>query len=164
VAAAPYPLDDMLPDDVFRSRLQSTITALCYWAPSIADAAHVEEAETGTYWKINVAPTLAQACAFQLILHFDQRYDLAIGEETYESLPLGSLEIFVPFVEAIADGDVVQRRWISRLTGLERSVETLVTMGGGGIWREARGEPHLMPSLEDDGTELRERRFLPYRR
>jgi hypothetical protein len=154
----------MLPDDVFRSRLQSTITALRYWAPSIADAAHVEEAETGYYWKMIVTPTLAQGCAFELILHFDQRYDLVVDDETYESLPIESFEIFVPFVEAIADGNVVQRRWISRLTGLERSVETLVTMGGGGIWRESRGEPHLMPSLEDDGTELRERRFLPYRR
>ena len=154
----------MLPDDVFRSRLQSTITALRYWAPSIADAAHIEEAETGNYWKFVVAPAQAQACVFELILHFDQRYDLAIGEESYESLPIESFDICVPFVEAIADGNVVQRRWISRLTGLERSVETLVAMGGGGIWREARGEPHLMPSLEDDGTELRERRFLPYRR
>ena len=51
----------MIADDVFRSRLQSTITALRYWAPSIADAAHIEEAETGNYWKIIVAPTLAQA-------------------------------------------------------------------------------------------------------
>ncbi|MGZ5823953.1 MAG: hypothetical protein ACXWJ2_08430, partial [Hyphomicrobium sp.] len=145
-------------------RLQSTITALCYWAPSIADAAHIEEAETGSYWKIKVAPTLPQACPFELILHFDQRYDLAVADENYESLPIESFDIFVPFVEAIADGSIVQRRWVSRLTGLERSVETLVTLPGGGIWREARGEPHLMPSLEDDGTELRERRFLPYRR
>jgi hypothetical protein len=164
VAATLTHLDDMLPDDVFRSRLQSTIIALCYWAPSIADAAHIEEAETGNYWKIKVAPTLQQACPFELILHFDQRYDLAVADESYESLPIESFEIFVPFVEAIADGSIVQRRWVSRLTGLERSVETLVTLPGGGIWREARGEPHLMPSLEDDGTELRERRFLPYRR
>jgi hypothetical protein len=154
----------MLPDDVFRSRLQSTIMALCYWAPSIADAAHIEEAETGNYWKIKVVPTLQQACPFELILHFDQRYDLAVADESYEGLPIESFDIFVPFVEAIANGSIVQRRWVSRLTGLERSVETLVTLPGGGIWREARGEPHLMPTLEDDGTELRERRFLPYRR
>jgi len=43
VAATRYPdLADMLPDDVFRYHLQSTITALRYWAPSIADAAHIE--------------------------------------------------------------------------------------------------------------------------
>ncbi len=154
----------MLPDDVFRSRLQTTITVLRYWAPAIADAARVQETETGNFWKIIVTPRVAQSCPFELILHFDQRYDIAVDDETYESLPIKSFDIFLPFVEAIAEGNVVQRRWISRLTGLERSVETLVTLASGGIWREARGEAHGTPSLEDDGTELRERRFLAYRR
>lgn len=154
----------MLPDDVFRSQLQSTITVLQYWAPSIAEAAHIEETETGNFWKINVEPSLASACPFELIFHFDQRYDLAIADETYENLQIESFDIFLPFVEAIAAGNVVQRRWISRLTGLERSVETIVELTGGRVWREARGEAHGTPSLEDDGTELRERRFLPYLR
>jgi hypothetical protein len=154
----------MLPDDVFRSRLQTTITALRYWAPSIADAAHIEEAETGNFWKIVMAPRLANACPLEMILHFDQRYDLAVADESYESLPIESFDLFVPFVEAIAEGNIVQRRWISRLTGLERSVETIVTLAEGSIWREGRGAAQSMPSLEDDGTELRERRFLPYRR
>jgi len=35
---------------------------------------------------------------------------------------------------------------------------------GGGIWREGRGNTPSLPTLDDDGTELRERRFLPYRR
>ena len=123
----------MLPDDVFRSRLHSTITALRYWAPSVADAAHIEETETGYYWKIIVTPTLTQACPFELILHFDQRYDLAIAQESYERLPIESFEIFLPFVEAVSEGSVVQRHWVSRLTGLERSVETLVTLANGYI-------------------------------
>lgn len=154
----------MLPDDVFRSRLQSTITALRYWAPSVADAARLQEVENSDYWKIVVAPAVASACPFELILHSDQRYDVAIAGETYESRPIESFEWFVPFAEAIAEGNVVQRQWISRLTGLERSAETLVTMPNGGIWCEARGAPQKMPTLDDDGTELRERRFLPYRR
>ncbi len=156
----------MLPDDLFRSRLQTTITALKYWAPSIADAARIEETETGNYWKITVGPHLANACPFELILHFDQHYDLAVAEESYEHLPIELFDLFLPFVEAIADGRVVERRWVSYLTGMERSVETLVMLAGGGIWREARGTaPGTgLPSLDDDGTELRERRFLPYRR
>jgi hypothetical protein len=154
----------MLPDDVFRSRLQSTITALRYWAPSVADAARLEEEETSDYWKIVVTPAVATACPFELILHADQRYDLAIADETYESRPIESFDWFVPFAGAVSEGNVVQRRWLSRLTGLERSVETLVTLPGGGIWREGRGEMPRMPTLDDDGTELRERRFLPYRR
>lgn len=154
----------MLPDDVFRSRMQTTITALQYWAPSIADAAQVEETETGSFWKITVTPGLPNACPFELIVHFDQRYDLAIGSETYEGLPIESFDMFLPFVEAVADGNVVQRRRLSRLTGLERSVETLVTLANGSTWREVRGERQMVPSLDDDGTELRERRYLPYRR
>ena len=154
----------MLPDDLFRSRLQTTLTALKYWAPSIADAARIEESETGNFWKIAVAPLAASACPFELILHFDQRYDVAIADESYEGLPIESFDVFLPFVEAIADGRVVQRHWVSRLTGLERSVETLVMLTGGGIWREGRGSAPVQPSLDDDGTELRERRFLPYRR
>jgi hypothetical protein len=154
----------MLPDDLFRSRLQTTITALKYWAPSIADAARVEETETGSFWKITVAPFLAGACPFELILHFDQNFDVALADEAYEGLPLESFDLFLPFVEAIAEGRIVQRHWVSRVTGLERAVETLVMLAGGGIWREARGTSSPRPSLDDDGTELHERCFLPYRR
>lgn len=154
----------MLPDDVFRSRLQSTITALRYWAPSIADAARLEETETGDYWRITVTPRVASACPFELILHADQRFDLSVAGETYEGRPLDSFDWFIPFANAVADGNIVQRRWISRLTGLERSVETVVVLPSGAIWREGNGETHQIPTLDDDGTELRERRFLPYRR
>src|SRR5262245_7274658 len=139
----------MLPDDVFRSRLQTTITALRYWAPSVADAARLDDDETSDYWKLGVAPVVPSACPFELILHADQRYDLAIAGETYESRPIVSFDWFVPFAEAIARGNVVQRHWISRLTGLERSVETLVTLAGGGIWRDGRGQGHRTPTLED---------------
>ena len=101
----------------------------------------------------------------ELILHADQRYDLAVADEVYENRPIESFDWIVPFANAVADGEIVQRRWISRLTGLERSVETVVMLGGGAIWREGRGElPSRMPTLDDDGTELREKRFLPYRR
>jgi hypothetical protein len=154
----------MLPDDLFHARFQATITALRYWAPSIADAAHFDQAETSDYWKMGVKPKVASACPFELVLHADQRYDLAVAGESYESRPIESFELFLPFVQAITDGRVVQRHWVSRLTGLERSVETLVTLPNGGIWREVRGAANGMPSLEDDGTELRERCFLPYRR
>ena len=155
----------MLPDDVFRARLQSTITALRYWAPSVADAARLEETECGDYWRLNVQPNVDSACPFEIILHADQRYDVSIADENYEGRPVEAFEWIVPFANAIANGEVVQRRWISRLTGLERSVETVVLLGGGGVWSDGRGDiPQKRPTLDDDGTELRERRFLPYRR
>jgi len=156
----------MLPDDVFRSRLQSTITALRYWAPSVADAARIDETETSDFWRIDVSPVVASACPFELILHADQHYDLSIAGETYESRPIDTFEWIVPLANAVADGSIVQRRWISRLTGLERAVETVIMLPDGGIWQESRGAPSYFraPTLDDDGTELREKRFLPYRR
>jgi hypothetical protein len=155
---------DMKPDDVFRSQLQSTIIALRYWAPSIADAARVEVQETADYFKIAMTPFIAAGCPFELILHNDQKYDLAIAGETYEDRPMPSLDLFLPFVEAIADGNVVHRRYVSRLTGLEHSTETRVTLADGYLWRESRSAADKAPSLDDDRTELLERRFLPYRR
>lgn len=154
----------MKPDDVFRSQLQTTIMSIRYWAPSIADAARVHDDETADYFKFAVTPFIAAGCPFELILHNNQKYDLAIAGETYEGRPMPSLDLFLPFVEAIAEGNVVHRRWISRLTGLKRSTETLVTLANGYLWRETRGPVDETPSLVDDGAELRERRFLPYRR
>jgi len=154
----------MLPDDVFRSRLQATITALRYWAPSIADAAHVEETETGDFWRLSIAPTVASACPFSVVLYADQRYDVSIAGESYEGRPIETFDWFLPLAEAVADGRVIQRQRVSRLTGLERSMETLVALQNGEVWSEGRGAFQRMPSLDDDGTELHERRFLPYRR
>jgi hypothetical protein len=74
------------------------------------------------------------------------------------------LDLFLPFVEAIADGNVVQHHCVSRLTGMQRSTETIVTLANGYVWRETRGPVDEAASLVDDGAELRERRFLPYRR
>ena len=132
----------MLPDDIFRSRYQSTITALRYWAPSVADAARLDEAETSDYWTIIVTPHVPSGCSFALSLHADQRYDLTIAGEAYDSRPIETFDWFVPFAAAVSEGNVVQRHWVSRLTGLERSVETVVTLPGGGIWREVRGLSH----------------------
>jgi len=154
----------MKPDDVFHSQLQTTITSLRYWAPSIADAARVQQDETAQYFKFAVTPFIAAGCPFELILHNNQKYDLAIAGETYEGRATPSLDLFLPFVEAIADGNIVQHHWISRLTGMQRSTETIVTLANGYVWRETRGPVDEAPSLVDDGAELRKRRFLPYRR
>ena len=69
----------------------------------------------------------------------------------------------MPFAEAVSDGNVVQRHWVSRLTGLERSVETSSRCRAAASGARSAAAAQ-MPTLDDDGTELRERRFLPYRR
>lgn len=153
----------MLPDDVYRSRLEATIAALRYWAPTVADVAEVAEAEGSGFWKMTVAPRAANACPFELVLRADQRHDLVIAGETFEDLPTKSLDVFVPLVEAIAEGRVVQCRWQSAATDAETAVETIVTLPDGREWSSAR----MLTSLardNPDGVIAASRHFVPYHR
>ena len=154
-------------DDTIRSRLQSTIASLRYWVPSIADAARVDETERPGFWQISVAPKIAGACPFELILRTDRssgRFDCVIGGEVYEDRDLASPDEFLPLVEAIADGRVIQRRWLSTATGVLRKVETIVALANGKTWRQVRAVPTAAADADTDAVEHRDRHFLPYRR
>lgn len=152
----------MRPDDVFLARLQLTITALRYWAPSIADAADIEESETPDHWRLRVSPRLPEACPFELILRGGQIYDIAIAGEDYDARPITSLDLFAPLVEAIVAGSVLQRRWASTSTGAPRAVETIVILADGRRWRGTETSP--AGSIDLDGAECSDHYFLPYRR
>lgn len=153
----------MLPDDVYRSRLQATIEGLRYWIPTVADVAHVSEREGDRFWKMSVTPAAANACPFELVLRTDQCHDLVIGGETFEDLPTKSLDAFVPLVEAIAEGRVMQCHWTSAATGTQTAVETIVTLSDGREWSSAR---MLTPLASDnpDAVIASARHFVPYRR
>ena len=154
-------------DDTIRSRLQSTIASLRYWVPSIADAARVDETERSGFWQISVTPKIAGACPFELILKTDRssgRFDCVIGGEVYEDRDLASPDEFLPLVEAIADGRVIQRRWLSTATGVLCGVETIVTLGNGRTWQQLRETAPAAADVGGDAVEHRDRHFLPYRR
>ena len=154
-------------DDTIRSRLQSTIASLRYWVPSIADAARVDETERSGLWQISVTPRVAGACPFELILKTDRSsrsFDCVIGGEVYEDRDLASPDEFLPLVEAIADGKVIQRRWLSSATGVLRKVETVVSLANGKIWRQGREVGAAAADTGTDAVEQRDRHFLPYRR
>lgn len=153
----------MLPDDVYRSRLQAAIEGLRYWIPTVSDVANVAEREGEGYWKIQVTPAAANACPFELVLRTDQRHDLVIGGETFEDLPTRSLDVFVPLAEAIAEGRVMQCRWLSAATGAQTAIETIVTLSDGREWSSAR---MLTPLASDhpDAVIAKARHFVPYHR
>lgn len=152
----------MLLNDAYLSRLQLTITALRYWAPSIANAARVTESETPQYWRLTVVPELALACPFEFVLRVDQSYDIAIAGEEYENRPVASLDLFPQIAEAIARGNVFQRRWRSTATGVLRAVETIVAPDGGHLWRGAKADTAAV--LLTDGVASCDHYFLPYQR
>ena len=98
----------MLSDDTYRTRLSAVIDDLERWAADAADIARIEAAGTPEAWRIAVAPLAANACPFELLLRRDQRYDLAIASESYEDQAIESLDVFRPFIDAIAAGRVVE--------------------------------------------------------
>lgn len=153
----------MLPDDVYRSRLQAAIAGLRYWIPTVTDVAHVSESEGDGFWKMTAAPDAPNACPFELVLRADQRHDLVIAGETFEDLPTKSLDIFVPLVEAIAEGRVVQCHWKSAATDAKTAVETIVTLPDGREWSSARMLTRLA-SDNPDGVIADARHFVPYHR
>jgi hypothetical protein len=149
-------------DDVFRHGLQATIEGLRYWVPSVHDLARIAEEDTPSFWRLDVRPGVAGACPFELVLHADGRYDAIVAGEAYQDRPMTSLGMFLPWAQAITDGRVVQRRWVSSSTGALWSVDTLVTLDGGTVWRNGELTASVKPSAA--ACEAHDRHFLPYRR
>ena len=150
----------MLSDDTYRTRLARTIEDLVQWARS-GGGADIEQAWVESGWRLAVMPHAANACPFELLLRRDQRYDLAIAGETYEDQAIESLDIFRPLVEAIAAGSVVVRRRLSAATGTLLSVDTLIWLADGALWRGVRETDADRPGAEPVGSD---RHYVPYRR
>lgn len=160
---APIERLPMTDDDAFLSRLQATIAALRYWVPSVSDTARIEERDAGGTWELVVRPLFKAACPFTLKLASDHTWGLAINGVTYDGQQIETLDIFVPLVEAISEGRVVHRRWLSANTGAETKVETIIDLGNGRIWS---GEHHRPGPSGSSPLEVvrRDHHFLAYRR
>ncbi len=152
----------MLPDDVYRSRLEAAIAGLRYWIPTVSDVAHATLDAGSGFWKLAVLPHAAGACPFELVLRQDQKHDIIIGGEAFEDLPTPNLEVFPQLADAIAEGHVVQCAWRSAVTGVESAVETIVTLADGREWSRCRFLTHMVDD-HPDGFIATEHCFVPYR-
>jgi hypothetical protein len=153
----------MLSDDVFRTLLSTTFADLLRTAERLSDVADVGHAQTREFVRLSLLPHARGACAVEIMLRADQLYDISIGTEFYEDCRIQRFETFVPLIEAIAKGDVIQRRHVSTVTGSERSIETLVKLPGGEVWR--KGHDYTVASvIPDDRTVFDDRRYVAYRR
>lgn len=136
--------------------IELTIEQLRYWIPSIKDVARVYEGMEDESWLLSIEPHVGAACAVAVEIRDTGLFDIAIAGETYEGLALPPSDDIVHLLDRISAGYVVQRRWLSPVTGALQCVETLVDLGADEIWRG--GPPPL------DGGERRDRHFLAYRR
>jgi hypothetical protein len=151
----------MLPDDVFRARLDRTVAGLRQWGQSISDCAKVAEVQESNHWWFVAIPHVTGACRFELILHHAQKYDLALGGEAYENRPVDELDRLLPLAEAVAAGRVLARHKTSANTGMPLAVETIVRLPDGEVWQADRW---LRPLRLVGPTTLEDQWFLPYRR
>ena len=153
----------MLSDDVFRTKLSATFADLLRTAEQLSDVADIGHSQTREFVRLSLLPHARGACPVEIMLRTDQLYDISIGTEFYEDCRIRSFETFVPLIEAIANGDVIQRRHVSAITGSARSTETLVRLPGGDVWRKGRDYRAAVP-IPDDGTVFEDRRYVTYRR
>lgn len=153
----------MLSDDTFHAKLAQTMASLRAWSGFVADVCAIEDAEIGGSWHFGLTPHMPNACPVELLLRLDQRFDLTVASEQYEDRPIPSLDLFLPLVQAIADGRVVTRRVVSRMTGLVHATLTVVTLSDGGLFEDGHPNPDA-PVLREASLEWRDTRYLPYRR
>jgi len=138
------------------SSVQATIEQLRYWAPSIKDVARVEEYDGDGDWTLAIMPHVAAACPVAITLKDNGNFDLALADETYLDRSLKPLDRILTLLEKIVAGEIVQRRWVSAVTGAHRSVETLVMLTPDLVWCDG--------TVSDGDSEHHDRHFLPYRR
>src|SRR5262245_345911 len=154
----------MLTDEALRSRLRATVESLRYWVPTIADVAHVAERRSDDTFVIPVEPNTASACPVELALMPNFHFDITLAGETFWDRAVPSYDLFLPLLEAIVAGNVVQRRWESLATGAVRAVEIIVTLSDGSVWRDGHTIEAFASAVQREATERRDRHFLPYRR
>lgn len=153
----------MRANDAFRNELHSTIRGLRTWADSLNGVAEVDISEADDHWRLNLVPHGTAACPVELVLYSDQRYDCAIGSETYEDQPATDLASLLPLLQAIVDGRLVTRSWTTVATGAHLATATIVNTPGGPWMRE-----HVNATLERiadrDAAAVRDRHYAPYAR
>ena len=149
----------MVSDDTFRAYLERSAAALTAWRGFVTDVATCDVSVEGRNVRLELRPNTRHACPVELVLYAKQRYDIAIAGEIYEDVGLTGREEFVPLLTAITEGRVVTRTELSALTERPVAVETIVTVGGGQVWR--RGRPIAPAEAE---TIYRDHHYLPYRR
>ena len=150
----------MLPDDVYRTKLQVAADGIRRATERLGDAADVQLKAEPARLRLALAPRIRGACPLELMSRADQRYDIEIGTELYEDGSIGSFDEFEALIQAIANGNVVTRHHFSAATGSLRSVETVVTISRDLEWRRGH-DVGSSPTTTAD-TLVKDRTFLPY--
>jgi hypothetical protein len=149
----------MLPDDVFRDRLEQTLVEIEKSVAKMRDYAAVDVAASPRYWRVVVLPFFAAACPMDLMIKADQTFSLKLAGEAFEDRPVEHFELFPHLVRAIEAGHVEKISKHDAMTDALVAIEMRVALGPGWDWL---GERRIAPVTSAE--EWRTHRYLAYRR
>ena len=157
----------MTTTDAFHRQMRDVAAQFYSWARAFEEDGEFLAEDTAGYWRLAACPKLANACAFEFVVHPGGKIDYFIGGESYEERQLARTDSLLPLIEAIAGACVIMRRTRSANSNLLLSSETIVTMADGRIWRDGHDNPvarslpaafaAARPIIHDDHY------FAPYR-
>jgi hypothetical protein len=160
----PHENESMLPDDVFRERLEQTLVDLETWAEETRGAADIAITASDRYWRMVVKPFFPGACPFELLIKASQTFDLGLDREAYENKPIQRFDLFLILVKAIVAGQVERIETRNALTGILTNVAMRVELAPGWDWIGSRTvQKRFIRPLEAD-EEQSIHRFLSYNR
>lgn len=154
----------MLPDDVFRARLEETLIELETWANATRDCADVNVTASERYWRMIVKPYFAYACPFELLLNRDQTFDLSLDQEVYHNKPIKRFDLFLNLAIAIAAGRVEKIETRNALTGVLIAIAMRIEITDGWDWIGSRTVLKKSLHALEQAEECTTSRYLPYRR
>jgi hypothetical protein len=149
----------MLPDDVYRARLEQTLVDIEAWAAKTRDCAAIDITASQKYWRMVVLPYFPLACPFELMIKSHQKFSLKMADETYEDRPVEHFDLFPALARAIEAGHVERIEKFTAATETPVGIATRVELAPGWDWI---GERRISPLVESE--EWRTHRFLAYRR
>lgn len=154
----------MLPDDVYRHRLEKTLIELEAWANDKRGSADIAITASDRYWRMAVTPFLPGACSFELLIKSDQTFDLALNGEVYENKPVERFDLFPKLVQAIASGHAERIETRNALTGILTNIASRVELAPGWDWIGSRDVLKKFARELEESEERQTHRFLAYER
>jgi hypothetical protein len=154
----------MQPQDQFARAFGEMTARLAARIETWRDVADVEIEGSSDYWRVAMTPKAAGACSLEVVVTPSaQTFDLQIGPDTFEHLPLTRIDDIEDIVRAVAEGRASRRTGLSAAGGLLLWAETVLRRGADLWWRQRRVTP-AGAGLQRANVVEREQVWLPYRR
>lgn len=154
----------MLPDDVFRERLEKTLVDLETWAEETRGGADIAISASDRYWRMAVRPFFPGTCPFELLIKASQTFDLVLDREAYENKPIQRFDLFLNLAKAIAAGRAERIETRNALTGILIDVTMRVELAAGWDWIGSRKALKRFAHPLEENEEQRTYRYLSYNR